>query len=145
MTLAAVGAIATSSYLSWTKLSGEVPVCGPLRGCETVNSSPESVFLGIPVALFGLASALAILVASVAWWLRSDRRGLYVAYVLGLVSLPALAYLTYLELFVIHAICVWCVAFALSIVIGWLASIVALRRDRRVPPARGDIGPSADG
>jgi uncharacterized membrane protein len=37
-------------------------------------------------------------------------------------------YLTYLELFVIHAVCIWCVTFAVAIVAGWIVTLVAMRR-----------------
>ncbi len=57
-----------------------------------------------------------------------DRRALYVAYGLGLAGIIAVVYLTYLELVVIEAICVWCVTYALTIVAGWiLAAVVAMR------------------
>ena len=46
---------------------------------------------------------------------------------MGLLGLLAVAYLTYLELFVIGAICVWCVGYAVTIVLGFVATILALR------------------
>jgi uncharacterized membrane protein len=35
--------------------------------------------------------------------------------------------LTYLELFVIGAVCVWCVGYAVTIVLGFVATVLALR------------------
>jgi uncharacterized membrane protein len=128
MTALAAAALGIALYLTWTKLSGEAPACGPLHGCETVNSSPYSAFLGIPVALYGLVAATLILIASLAWWRRADRRALYVAYGLGLISLPVLVYLVYLELAVIHAVCAWCAGFAVALVAGWLAATLAIIR-----------------
>ena len=61
------------------------------------------------------------------WWRRADRRALYVAYGLGLLGVVAVAYLTYVELFVIEAICIWCVMYAITIVIGWVIAIAATR------------------
>ena len=130
MTLLATAALGIAFYLSWAKLTGEAPACGPLHGCETVNSSPYSVFLGIPVALYGSGAAALILVASLAWWRRADRRALYVAYGLGLISLPPLAYLVYVELAVIHAICAWCAGFSAVMTAGWLMATLALFRGR---------------
>jgi uncharacterized membrane protein len=131
MTALAAAALGIALYLTWTKLSGEAPACGPLHGCETVNNSPYSVFLGIPVALYGSVGSALIFVASLAWWTRADRRALYVAYGLGLISLPVLVYLVYLELAVIHAVCVWCAGFAMALVAGWLAAALALIRTGR--------------
>ena len=122
MVALAVCGIAISAYLAFVKLSGGQPYCGPIVGCETVNTSPYSVVFGVPVALFGLAASAVILGAVAWWWRTSDRRGLATAYVIGLASLPFLAYLTYLELFVIHAVCVWCVAYAITVVGGWLVA-----------------------
>jgi uncharacterized membrane protein len=128
MTALAAAALGIALYLTWTKLSGEAPACGPLHGCETVNSSPYSVFLGIPVALYGSVAAALILIASLAWWRGANRRALYAAYGLGLISLPVLVYLVYLELAVIHAVCAWCAGFALALVAGWLVATLALIR-----------------
>jgi uncharacterized membrane protein len=123
----AVAGIAIAGYLAATKLSGEVPVCGPLRGCETVNTSEYSEVAGIPVALAGVAYSVFALVVSLVWWRGGDRRALYVLYGMGLLGLLAVAYLTYLELFVIGAVCVWCVGYAVTVVGGWLTAVFALR------------------
>ena len=119
MTICAVAGVAISAYLTWIKVSGGQPYCGPIVGCETVNTSPYADVLGIPVALLGLGVSTAILIGALTWWRNGSRQGLLVAYVLGLASLPILGYLTYLELFVIHAVCVWCVGYAITVVIGW--------------------------
>jgi uncharacterized membrane protein len=124
--LSTVG-LGIASYLAITKLTGGIPACGPLRGCETVNTSSYSELFGIPVALFGVIFSALLVVASVAWWRVGDRRALYLAYGLGLVGMVAVAYLTYLELFVIGAICVWCVAYAVTVVAGWVVSALTLR------------------
>ena len=134
----AILGIAVAGYLTATKLSGEVPVCGPLRGCETVSTSEYSEFLGVPVALFGLAYSVVALAASIAWWSAGDRRSLYVLYGMGLLGLLAVIYLTYLELFVIEAICVWCVSYAVTVVGGWLVAVVTLRGSSRPTGATSD-------
>ena len=43
-------------------------------------------------------------------------------------SLPFLAWLTYLELFVIEAVCIWCVTYAILVVAGWVVATVTLLR-----------------
>jgi len=128
--LAAAG-VAIAVYLTATKLAGVAPVCGPSGGCETVETSPYSSVAGIPVALFGLGYSLVVFVAWLAWW-RTEREALLlVPYVLGLVGTIVEAYLVYLELFVIHAICLWCAAYGVTVVVGWLAGVLVLRRARR--------------
>ncbi len=117
-----------SAYLAWTRLAGGLPACGPLHGCETVALSTYSELAGIPVAYLGLAFSAALLGLALAWWRRSDRRALIGLYGFGLVGVLFVAYLTYLELFVIGAICVWCASYAVSVVVGWIVAALALRR-----------------
>jgi uncharacterized membrane protein len=124
----AAGGLAVALYLSWVKLAGGQPACAVFGGCDIVNSSEYSEFMGIPVALFGAAGSVLLLGASATWWLRSSRPALLAAYLLGLAALPVIAYLTYLELFVIGAICIWCVAYALTIIGGWLVAGYTLMR-----------------
>lgn len=120
-------AMAVAGYLTWVKLSGTAPVCAVLSGCETVENSRYSEFLGIPVALFGMAGAGVLLAGSLLWWLRADRRGLLLTYAAGLASLPVLAWLTYLELAVIGAVCIWCVTYAVLVIVTWVLAMSALR------------------
>jgi uncharacterized membrane protein len=127
MTILAAAATAIAASLVIQHLSGTIPPCGPVRGCETVLTSPYAQFAGIPVALPGALVSFVTLAGAATWWWRGDRRGLLVAYIAGLASLLPLAYLTYLELFVIHALCAWCVTYAATVVGGWLAAVVAYR------------------
>jgi uncharacterized membrane protein len=122
-----LGGLAIASYLTLTKLAGTPPVCGPLVGCETVQTSEYSELLGVPVAVYGLAYSAAVLVAAVAWLRSHARRALEVAYGLGLVGTLFVGYLTYLEIAVIGAICAWCVTYGVTVVGGWLAAFLALR------------------
>ena len=124
--LAVVGLL-IAGYLSWTRLSGGLPVCGPLHGCETVALSPYSEILGIPVAFLGVGFSLVLVGLSLVWWWTQDRRALIGLYGLGLLGVLFVAYLTYLELFVIGAVCVWCATYAVTIVTGWLVTVAAMR------------------
>jgi uncharacterized membrane protein len=128
MTVLATAAALIAGYLTVTRLLDVPSLCGPLAGCATVASSEWSTVAGIPVAAFGLAASTAVLAASLAWWLRAARVGLVSAYLVGLVSLPFLVWLTWMELFVIRAVCDWCVAYAVATVAGWLVAVVAMRR-----------------
>ena len=119
--LALVG-LGIAAYLLAVRVLGEAPACGPVKGCETVAASEYATVAGIPVALFGVLFSIALVGACLTWWRRADRRALYAAYGLGLAGIIAVLYLTYLELFVIEAICVWCVSYALTILAGWLGT-----------------------
>ena len=110
------------------RLLGEAAVCGPSGGCETVAASEYSVVLGIPVAVWGVAFSVVVVGCAVAWWRRAERRALLVAYGLLLLGTLAVAYLTYLELFVIHAICAWCVSYAVATVVSLVVAGLAVIR-----------------
>jgi len=128
MVALALIAIAALGYLAIVKLTNAHPVCLVVQGCDTVQASKYSTFMGVPVAIYGLAMATAVLAAAAAWGRTGDRRLRYVPYGLGLVGLFVIAGLVYIELFVIHAICIWCATAGVSLVLGWIVSLIALRR-----------------
>jgi uncharacterized membrane protein len=125
--IAAAGA-AIALYLTWVKLAGGVPACGPVAGCETVQTSEYSTILGIPVSVFGLVYTLTVLVLVLVWWRTGDRRALMATYAIGLMGTAFVAYLVYLQLFVIGAVCTWCAAFDALVVVGFITAVVAYRR-----------------
>lgn len=117
---------------------------GPIKcgtgGCETVQASPWAVLFGIPVAFYGVVGYLAILVVAIIALrpatLPDPRWNLLLA-ALGTVGVLFTTYLTYLELFVIRAICRWCVGSAVIITAIWIVTLHSLR----FPATR--TGPSA--
>ncbi len=113
------------------RAAGETAVCGPSHGCETVASSEYSEILGIPVALLGLVFSLVLVALAATWWRHADRRALLAAYGILLLGTLFVAYLTYLELFVIEAICVWCVSFAVTVVVAMVIAGIAMNRSSR--------------
>ncbi|MHB8459652.1 MAG: vitamin K epoxide reductase family protein [Candidatus Limnocylindrales bacterium] len=128
MTVAAAIGLVVALYLAATKLAGEPPVCGPLRGCETVASSSYSAVAGIPVAVFGVAFSVALLPLGARWWRTGDRRALLATYGLALLGCFVVAALTYLELFVIHAICIYCLVYAVTVVAVFALAAREIRR-----------------
>lgn len=105
-------------------------------GCETVQTSQWSRFAGVEVALIGLVGyAMLFVVALVALQPSSAGRR-WPADLLAAVAAGGVlftVYLTYLELFVIRAICRWCVGSA-AIIVAVL--ILALLARRQVPEAQ---------
>jgi uncharacterized membrane protein len=117
-----------ASYLSIVEIGGGVPACGPLHGCEQVALSEYSRIGGIPVAVFGVALSLLLLTLAIAWW-RTDLYSLLLAhYGLSLAGMVFEAYFLYLELFVIHAVCVWCTSYGLSLVLRFVIAFVVWLR-----------------
>jgi uncharacterized membrane protein len=122
-----------SAYLYLYKIGRIGTLACGSGDCETVQTSQWSQFLGVDVALIGLVGyAVLLVVALVA--LRSsqvERRPpalLLTALAAGGVLFTG--YLTYLELFVIHAICRWCVGSAAIIVTILVLGLLELRRLR---------------
>lgn len=103
-------------YLSAVELSGGVPVCGPIHGCEEVARSEYSRIAGIPVAVFGVALSVVLLSLAVAWW-KTDLYPLLLAhYGLSLAGVIFEAYFLYVQVFVIGAVCIWCTSYGLSLI-----------------------------
>ncbi len=132
LALAVIGS-AVSAYLTWVHYSGQLALCLGAGGCETVQASQYAELAGVPVALLGLVAfvaataitALRLRAGASAWTLTAQ-------FGIGLAGTLFAAYLTYLELFVIHAICPWCVV-ADSAMVGVFA--IALLELRAAPSA----------
>lgn len=123
--LISIAGVLISAYLTWTHLRGTAPVCvGGGSGCETVQTSRYSEILGVPVALLGVFAYTGLLLSAAAKGERAALFGMFVALAGTLYSI----YLTYLELFVIRAICQWCVVSAVLMTAALLLSTLRLKR-----------------
>lgn len=119
-----------SLYLLIFKLSKNNAMCLGNGDCSTVNASRYSTIYGIPVSLLGMIAYLAIIVLLVMElknMLTRENSNLLV-FGLSLVGVLFSAYLTYIELYVIFAICPFCVASAVIITLIFIISIIRLAR-----------------
>jgi uncharacterized membrane protein len=122
--------LAIAGYLTYVHYAGISPVCEIAHGCEKVQTSHWSRIAGVPVALLGLLGYAGILAALL---LRREA-ALTAAAGQALVGFGFSAYLTYREVFTIHAICIWCVASA--VLMAALAVLTVVRLVRAdAPPA----------
>jgi uncharacterized membrane protein len=127
--LALIG-VFVSVYLTLYKLGiiGELQCA--VGSCETVNTSRWATFLGLPVAAWGLGFYLVVLAVALAGVQEryADIRGVSLA-LSALTGWGVLfsAWLTYLELFVIDAICIWCVISAIIVTVMFAVSLADLR------------------
>ncbi len=108
--LATFAGLGTDFILFYNKITSHEIAC-PLGGsCDFVNNSVYSEIVGIPVSVFGLlAFAFFLVVSWLAWHRRIDEK----TALMGLVfvagaSLVGIAYFVYLMVFVLEAICTWC-------------------------------------
>lgn len=116
--LAIIGLI-VSLYLTYVEFTSTRALCGPVGDCNAVQNSPYAKLFGVlPI---GLAGAIGYIVILVVWLWRHFKTD-----TLARIAGPAMfgmalfgtlfsIYLTYLELFVIHAVCIWCLSSAILI------------------------------
>jgi uncharacterized membrane protein len=113
--------MAIASYLTFVEARQVEAVCGPVGDCNAVQSSPYARLFGIvPVGLMGLVGYLAILVAwAIGQFGKGDLPQLASVAVLAFALFGVLfsIYLTYLELAIILAVCIWCLSSAVVMAI----------------------------
>jgi uncharacterized membrane protein len=119
-----------AGYLTYVHYAGINPVCSAGGSCEKVQTSVYSELAGMPVALIGVLGYLAILGLLLA---PESETLKFAMTTLTLVGFAFSAYLTYRELYSIHAICEWC---ASSAVILTVMAPLSVWRFLRIPPNR---------
>ena len=130
--LAVIG-VAVATYLTYIHYAGINPACTAGQSCIKVQTSVWSKVAGVPVALLGLIGYIGILGSLLA----PDREETRVATLgLTLIGFAFSGYLTYRELFSIHAICEWCVSSAVILTILFICAITRyLRAPEGTEPA----------
>ena len=118
-----------SVYLTWIKLANKEAYCAGIGQCDVVNSSEYAELYGVPIALLGAGAYLGLLIL-----FMIENRSQYwednsAAFVFGITLIGVLysAYLTYIEIAVLEAICPFCVISAIAMVILFGISIYNLR------------------
>ena len=115
-------------YLSWLKLAHQTAICSTIGDCETVNNSAYSEIGGIPIALLGAGAYLVILLVL----FLENRVEFFQAYGkevnFGLTLLGVLfsAWLTYVEIAILKAICPFCVISAIALLILLVLTVMRL-------------------
>jgi uncharacterized membrane protein len=118
-----------AGYLTYVHYAHVNALCvAGSKGCETVQNSDYAELAGVPVAVLGLAGYLGILASL----LIAGETGRILTAFLALVGFGFSAYLTWAELFRIHAVCQWCVASALLLT---AITVLAIARLLRAAPA----------
>ena len=131
--LALVG-LFVAIYLTLYKIGVIGQLVCAAGSCETVQTSRWAIFLGAPVAAWGVGFYVVVLALAVAGtterWEDSPQLSLAMLLVTGWGALFSL-WLTGLELFVIHAICQWCVGSAVIALSLFVVSLLDWREMRR--------------
>jgi uncharacterized membrane protein len=138
--LLAMGGVILALYLSLYKLGVIGELTCSVGSCETVQVSEWATLLGVPVAVWGVGAYLAVLALALTGLQPAFAESRMISWLLvGLNTWNVLfsAWLTYLELYVIDAICMWCVISAILMALLLVLSLLDLRatREPRAAPA----------
>lgn len=130
----AIAGLGIAGYLAYVEVGAVSAVCGPVGDCNAVQNSPYARLFGIPLGVVGLAGYIAILGA----WLCQQRTEFFadqiplIIFCTALFSVLFSIYLTYLEIFVIRAVCIWCLTSAVIVTLILLFSVRPLLQANRI-------------
>jgi uncharacterized membrane protein/glutaredoxin len=121
--LIALIGLGVAGYLAYIETQPVVPICGPVGDCQAVQQSEYAYLFGIPIGVLGVIGYVAILGAWLWGVVKNDNRAFLL--LLGMTSFGVLfsIYLTYLEPFVIGAVCAWCLTSAVIMTALMLMSL----------------------
>ena len=116
-------------YLSWVKITHSQVYCGTSGECEIVNSSSYSEIGGFPIAYLGMGAFLVILLLLYLeqrneFWQENSPLFVFGICLIGVIYS---AYLTYVEIWILRAICPYCVLSAIAMLVLFGLSILRLR------------------
>ena len=141
---------ADATYLTTKHFLGTPVACSILKGCEQVTTSSYSLIFGIPVALLGSIYYLTILILSIIYLdsrkinpdfasrkiedprFRSRRNRDILIIIAKITPLGFLAslYFVYLQIFIIKAICLYCMASAATSTILFILGMFYLKKNK---------------
>jgi uncharacterized membrane protein len=132
--------LVVASYVTYVHYAGIKPACTAGESCTKVQTSRYSELLGVPVALIGLIGYVAILASLLAPEGETSR---FATAALTLGGFAFSVYLTYREVFSIHAICEECVSSAIVMTIMVCLSVWRFLRGDPDAAAAVIAGPAA--
>ena len=126
----ALGGVGLSTYLAMYKLGYIGTLACGAGGCETVQMSKWATLMGLPVAVWGLLYYVALFVAAFLGTTERLVDSPWISHALLALTSWGVAFsvwLTYLELYVIHAICRFCVVSAILVTVLFVMSVLEWR------------------
>jgi uncharacterized membrane protein len=132
MLVIATAGLGVASYLTYVHYSGIQPICSAGGSCLEVQTSIYSKIAGVPVALIGLIGYVVILASLL---VPENEESRFATMAFTVVGFGFSAYLTYRELFSIHAICEWCASSAVMMTVLAGLSVWRFLRGDQLPSA----------
>jgi len=108
--------LGVSIYLAYVEINQVAAVCGPVGHCNLVQSSEYAKLLTVPIAVWGILNYITLIGL---WAVQKYSNGSLASFsllglgVLTIWSTLFSVYLTVLEIFVIQAVCMWCISSAI--------------------------------
>jgi uncharacterized membrane protein len=137
--LLSLAGVFLSTYLAMYKLGYIGELTCSVGSCEVVQMSSWAELLGVPVAVWGVAFYATLFVVAFVGTLEKHVHSSAISMLLLTLTGWGVAFsgwLTYLELFVIDAICMWCVVSAILAVV--LFALAVMERREHVPVSEAD-------
>jgi uncharacterized membrane protein len=137
--LIALAGVFVALYLALYKLGYIGSLACSLGSCETVQTSRWATLFGVPVAMWGVVFygvVLAVCLAGLGATLADSKRVSQLLVVMSATGVLFSLWLTYLELFVIHAICMYCVVSAVLVTALFVVTLLDLREVRALEDDR---------
>ena len=129
MFIAALVGFADSAYLTAEHVRGVVPPCTVLKGCEAVLASSFSSIGVVPVSLVGVLFYGAMIVLLVMYLDSWDRQILHRASWLSVAGFLGTLYFVFVQAFILHSFCQYCMLSALTSTTLLVLGIVVMKQD----------------
>jgi uncharacterized membrane protein len=125
--------VALAAYLTYVHYAGIKPACTAGQSCVKVQTSQWSKLDGVSVALIGLIGYVFILASLV---VRDSEESRLATLGLTLIGVGFSGYLTYRELFSIHAVCEECATSAVFLALLLVGAVTRYIMGPGTPPAK---------
>lgn len=117
-----------ATYLTVVHYAGLNIGCIITTGCDTVTTSPYSEIFGVPLALLGALFYFTVFLSSLMYIDKRTPAILFFLPLLGLAGFLTSIYLIYLQIFVIKALCFYCLLSAVTSTILFILGAILFRR-----------------
>ena len=134
---------ADASYLTVEHYRNTIPPCSVTEGCETVLTSQYSVLFGVPTSLLGALYYLAVSVGAFMYLESKHGSGKVASHHSSILKWTLIAtafgfgmsiWFVYLQLFILHSICIYCMGSATTSTILFITAILMLRQSSKDQP-----------
>lgn len=127
--VAALVGFVDSSYLTAEHVRGVIPPCSIVAGCERVLTSAYATIAGIPVSVLGMAYYALLILLLIAYFDTHTRTFVHTACWIAMGGFLMTLYFVFVQAFILHAFCQFCLLSALMSLMLLFTSIRIMRID----------------